>query len=193
MRDISLHLLDIAENSVRAEARLIEIIFTVDTARDQLSFVIRDDGKGMAEELLERVTSPFATTRTERPVGLGIPLLQANARQSGGDVLVSSKMGEGTMLNATFGWSSIDRPPLGDLIGTMVTLISSAPFGPEYAFRFSYDGREATLDTRTLREVLGPEVPLNLPDVLTFIQTSLREEFDQILPLSVESMEGISS
>ena len=96
MRDLSLHILDLAQNSVRANAALVEIMVSVDESR-LITITIRDDGSGMSDELKERVTSPFATTRTTRKVGLGIPLMMQNARLAGGDVRIDSTLGQGNV------------------------------------------------------------------------------------------------
>ena len=127
MRDLSLHILDLAENSVRAGAKLITIGVSAD--KDKLiTLTIADDGCGMSRELLERVMSPFGTTRTTRKVGLGIPLMAQNARLTGGDIAIQSKEGEGTVFTATLHGDSIDCLPLGDLAGTVsyVVLINVA-------------------------------------------------------------------
>ena len=120
MRDISLHLLDIVQNSITAGAKTIRIGFSLDQ-QGMLSMTVADDGKGMSEELLSRVLSPFTTSRTTRKVGLGIPLLAQNARMSGGNVEIRSRVGEGTTLEASFNTASIDCLPLGDLPDTMAT------------------------------------------------------------------------
>ena len=193
MRDLSLHLLDIAENSVRAEASLVEIRIEISTGRDTLSLRVKDDGIGMSSELLAKVKSPFITTRTSRPIGLGIPLLLENARHTGGDVTIESAEGQGTLLVATFGFSHIDRPPLGDLTGTMVTLIAATPDKPDYVFACMYDDKSFVFETAAVRQVLGPDVPLNEPEVLAWIQSSIQEQLDDIIPQSVETMEGINS
>lgn len=192
MRDLSLHLLDIAENSVRAEATLVTIRITIDTVRDLLTLAVQDDGYGMSPELLAKVKSPFTTTRTTRPIGLGIPMLMENAQATGGGVEIDSVEGQGTTLTATFGYTHIDRPPLGDLVGTLVTLVAATPDRPDYVLECAYDDKHFTFETAAVRQVLGPEVPLNEPEVLAWIQGSLKEEFDTILPELVEKMEGIN-
>lgn len=193
MRDLSLHLLDIAENSVRAEATLISIHIEISTSQDLLTLSVIDDGFGMSPELLAKVKSPFTTTRSTRPIGLGIPMLLENARNTGGDLQIESTEGQGTTLVATFGFTHIDRPPLGDLVGTMVTLIAATPEKPEYVLEGVYDDKTFTFETKAIKEVLGPDVPLNDPEVLAWIRGSLQEEFDTILPESVEKMEGITT
>ena len=98
MRDLSLHLLDLTQNSVTAGASLVEILLTLEE-NGWLTMVIRDDGRGMSPELLARVTSPFATTRTTRKVGLGIPMMQENAEKTGGKLNIRSTEGEGAHRN----------------------------------------------------------------------------------------------
>ena len=131
MRDLSLHILDLAENSVRAKASLVTIGVCVDENK-LITLTIEDDGCGMDAELLSRVMSPFGTTRTTRKVGLGIPLMAQNARLTGGDIAIESQVGVGTTLTATLHGDSIDCLPLGDLAGTVVTLITANPDGPDF-------------------------------------------------------------
>lgn len=123
MEDLSLHILDIAENSVRAGANLIKITIDEDINKDILTIEIEDNGEGMDEETLEKVTDPFFTSKTVRKVGLGVSLLKEAARMTGGDLEITSSPGEGTNLRATFQHSHIDRKPIGDMTATMITLI----------------------------------------------------------------------
>ena len=123
MEDLSLHILDIAENSVRAGANLIKITIDEDINKDILTIEIEDNGEGMDEETLEKVTDPFFTSKTVRKVGLGVSLLKEAARMAGGDLEITSSPGEGTNLRATFQHSHIDRKPIGDMTATMITLI----------------------------------------------------------------------
>ena len=115
MQELSLNVLDVAENSVRANATLIHILVEEDTAADRLTIVIRDNGKGMTQEQVQTVIDPFYTTRTTRKVGLGVPFFRMAAQLSGGDLTIQSAVGEGTTVTATFGLTSIDRMPLGDI------------------------------------------------------------------------------
>jgi len=123
LEDLSLHILDIAENSVRAGADLIQITIDEDIEKDILTIEIEDNGEGMDEETLEKVTDPFFTSKTLRKVGLGVSLLKEAARMTGGDLEITSSPGEGTNLRATFQYSHIDRKPIGDMTATMITLI----------------------------------------------------------------------
>lgn len=179
MKEISLHLLDIVQNSVTAGAVHVDISFDL-KADGTLFMQVKDDGKGMSPELLERVRSPFVTTRTTRKVGLGIPLLMQNAMQSGGDVQISSEVGKGTVIVARFITSSIDCLPLGDLASTMATIIMGSPDHPEFSLRCTGPGGEMYFTTEEIRPVLEG-VSLSEPDVVSWIQASLHEEIEPIL------------
>lgn len=174
MRDLSLHILDLVQNSVTAGADLIEVGITLDKASDTLTITIQDDGSGMSPELLARVKSPFTTTRTTRPVGLGIPLFMENAEKTGGTLEIWSELGTGTRLTATFGLSHIDRPPMGDLADTFLTLILATPAHPDYVLRMTGGAEDFVFDTREMRQVLGG-VPLDTPDVIDWMREALRE------------------
>ena len=173
MREIALHLLDIAENSAAAGAKLVEIIVEEDLADDRLKMAVRDDGKGMDADLLARVTDPFVTSRTTRKVGLGIPLFKAAAESCSGGLSITSAPGQGTCLKAEFQRSHIDRMPLGDLIGTMLTLVIGFP-GVHWIFRYRVDDAEFVFDDEPVKRALG-EVPLTEPAILTFLKDLLRE------------------
>ncbi len=127
MRELALHLLDIAENSVAAGARTIQISVDEDPKKDRLKMSVEDDGKGMDENMVARVTDPFITSRTTRKVGLGIPLLKAAAEACNGYLRITSAVGQGTRLEAEFQRSHIDRMPMGDLSGTLLELLVAWP------------------------------------------------------------------
>ena len=178
MRDISLHMLDLVQNSISAGASLVRIRFDLDH-RGWLAFSLEDDGKGMSPELLRAVSSPFTTTRTTRKVGLGIPMLAANCRLTGGDVTIQSEQGKGTVLTGTFDTHSIDCLPIGDVCGTMLTLIIANPERPDFCLEVTTPHGEATFDTRIIREALGG-LPLNEPEIVAWMQASLEEEIQPI-------------
>ncbi len=150
MEDLSLHILDIVENSIAASARRIEIVIDEDIENDLLSVEIRDDGHGMDEETLRRVLDPFFTTKTVRRVGLGLPMLAQAARESGGDIEIESRVGGGTKVRATFQHSHPDRKPLGDISETLRTLILS---NPDAQFVYEHKKGEVChrLDTEELK------------------------------------------
>jgi len=178
MKEIALHLLDIVQNSVRAGASHVDIRFLLG-ADGVLEMGVKDDGCGMSAELLDRVRSPFTTTRTTRKVGLGIPLLMQNAMQTGGRVDIRSKEGEGTDIAAFFVTGSIDCLPLGDLASTMASIIMGSPDKPEFTLRCVSPEGEMSFSTETIRPVLEG-VSLAEPGVVQWIKESLEEEIEPI-------------
>ncbi len=176
--EISLNILDVTENSIRAEASLIIIEVVADTKEDTLSVLIQDNGCGMDDEQVKQVIDPFYTTRTTRKVGLGVPFLKQEAEDTGGSFEIVSHKGEGTSVKAVFGLSHIDRMPLGDINTTMYQLIVFND-SIDFRYRYAYDEREFTLDTREIREVLGG-LPMNNPDVSQFIREYLEENTAEV-------------
>ena len=174
MKEISLHLLDVAQNSVTAGAGCIDLKLEEDDARCY-RLIIADDGCGMSAEFLAQVTDPFTTTRTTRKVGLGLPLLRLTAEQTGGSLNIESQVGNGTTVTALFHGSHIDCPPLGDISGTVALLIQGAP-DVEWTWQHTTPKGSCTLDTRQLREILGPDVPLSEPSVTLWIREYLQEQ-----------------
>lgn len=181
MQELSLNVLDVAENSVRANASLIGITVEEDTAADRLTIIIEDNGKGMTQEQVQTVIDPFYTTRTTRKVGLGVPFFRMAAQLSGGDLSIQSEVGKGTAVTATFGLGNIDRMPLGDMNGTIATLVQCNPH-IDWVYTRKKDGREMVMDTRQFREILG-DVPLDSPEVLGFLRDYLAENTAELLGL----------
>lgn len=179
MKDLSLNLLDIAENSVKAGATLTQLHILQEG--NTLTFRVADDGCGMTEEILNGVTDPFYTTRTTRKVGLGLPLLRMAAEQTGGSMEVQSRHKDahpddhGTVVTAVFHTDHIDCPPVGDLVATVTTLIQGHP-DTDFHFLHAMDGREVELDTRQLRQILG-EVSLAEFEVLQWISGFLTDQY----------------
>ncbi len=177
MEDISLHILDIAQNSIDAGAGRIEISIEEDRKADVLVLRIRDDGRGMDRESLKALKDPFFSTKGKK-TGLGIPLLAQSAREAGGDVTVESEPGGGTTLEATLRLGHIDRKPLGDLTSTLLVLIGGNP-DIDVLFRYRIDDREYRLDTAEIKEQLG-EVPINYPDVLSLLRRDIGEGIKEL-------------
>ena len=179
MKELSLNILDVAENSVKAGATLTQII--IDESDKELTISIIDDGCGMSEEVVRSVTDPFYTTRTTRKVGLGVPLLKLAAEQTGGNLTVTSKTladspdEHGTQVVASFIKDHLDFTPLGDVISSVTTLIQGHP-DTDFKFSHNIEGKSIELDTRELREVLG-DVPLNEYDVIKWIEEYLKEQY----------------
>ncbi|MEG1501048.1 MAG: ATP-binding protein, partial [Clostridiales bacterium] len=164
MLELSLNILDIAQNSVRAEASLIEISIEENHDSDTLSIMIKDDGYGMDEKQAASVIDPFFTTRTTRAVGLGVPFFKMAAELSGGSFDIKSQKGQGTEVKAVFGLNHIDRMPLGDMTSTVVSLIQCNP-NIDFVYTYQLNDKSFVADTRQFREVLEG-IPLNSPQVL---------------------------
>lgn len=182
MKELSLNILDITENSVKAKATLVEILLT--ETDDSLTIAIKDNGTGMTDEVLERVSNPFYTTRTTRKVGMGIPLFKFAAEQTGGRLDIESRHCErypdshGTTVSAVFCKTHIDFTPLGDVISTVTTLIQGHP-DVDFVFEHKTVRGTVILDTRELREVLDG-VPLDTFEVLLWIKENLEEQYNSI-------------
>lgn len=178
MEDLSLHILDIAENALKAGATRIEIRISEDLQKDMLRVRIVDNGAGMDAEMARKAVEPFVTTRTERRVGLGLPLLAESARSSGGDIKIRSRPGKKTRVDAWFGLSHIDRKPLGDIDKTLLMLIVGNP-QIDFFYYHRKDKKSYCLDTAELRKNLE-EIPLSHPEVVTLIRNNIKEGLDEI-------------
>lgn len=181
MKELSLNILDIVENSTKAKAELVEIAIS---ETDELLIIrITDNGTGMTEQTLLSVTDPFYTTRTTRKVGMGIPLFRFAAEQTGGGLTITSthidsdKENHGTTVVATFNKKHIDFTPLGDVISTLTTLIQGHP-NVDFLFIHSYGERSVSLDTKEIRAVLE-DVPLDTFEVLIWIKENLEEQYEE--------------
>ena len=182
MRELALHLLDIAENSVSAKANTVRITVEEDHAADRLRIQVEDNGAGMTPEMVERVTDPFVTSRTTRKVGLGIPLLKAAAEGCSGGLTIRSAPGAGTCLTVEFQHSHIDRMPLGSLADTILTLVVGSP-EVRWIFTYTVDGQTFEFDDQPVKEVLDG-VPLSDPAILAYLrdclETGIRSAGEQV-------------
>ncbi len=182
MKELSLNILDIAQNSIRAEATRIEIL--LDETETTLKLTIRDNGYGMSEDFVKTVTDPFSTTRTTRKVGMGIPLLKLAAEQTGGWFSIKSieRAADpehcGTETSALFHKDHLDFTPLGDVVSSIVLLIRGSE-KTDFVFQHTMPDRTVALDTREIRQVLGEEVPLDEYEVLSWIRDMLTEQYAQ--------------
>ena len=183
MRDISLHIMDIMQNSIKAGANYIELKIWVDINDDLLYVDIIDNGCGMDEEFIKRVISPFTTTRTTRSIGLGIPLYKQSAEIAGGSFGINSKLGEGTRISVSYSISNIDRLPLGDIGDTIIGNVLSYP-DLRYKLFADCSGREFVFDSEEIKAQLG-EVPITEYSVISwiheYIDEGIREVFQGIL------------
>lgn len=178
MRELALHLLDIAENSVAAQARNITLTVVEDLACDRLHLAVEDDGKGMDAEMVAQVVDPFVTSRTTRKVGLGIPLLKEAAEACNGFLTIASTPGKGTLVDVEFQHSHIDRMPLGDVAGTMLSLVVAYP-SVHWRLVYKVNNQEFEFDDLPIKETLDG-VPLTEPQILAFVRQMLQDGICEI-------------
>ena len=182
MKELSLNILDIAKNSVKAKAE--NILIKLDETDETLTLTIKDDGCGMSEETVQNVMNPFYTTRTTRNVGLGIPLLKLAAEQTGGSIEITSVCetdspdSHGTTVTAVFFKNHLDFTPLGDVVSSVTVLIQGSP-DIDWKFVHTIGNESVELDTKELREVLG-DVPLDSYEVIKWIEDFLKESYESV-------------
>ncbi len=173
MNELSLHILDIINNSVKAGASLVLVNITEDISADLLTIIIEDNGCGMDKEFLEKVLDPFKTSRTTRKVGLGLSLFLAAAQQTGGGLTVTSQKGVGTKVTATFGYRHIDRQPLGDVASTITTVLSGNS-SIDLVYTHIVDEKSFTADTREIKKILDG-VDITTPEIIMWIKDYINE------------------
>ena len=181
LRELALHILDLAENSLNAGATLVTIEINEDEAADRLTIRIADNGRGMDAESVQRVTDPFFTTRTTRRVGLGIPFLKQATELSNGSLTIESQVGVGTTVTAIFQYSHLNRMPLGDVTNTILGLVVGNPQS-DFIYRHRAGERFFEFDTRPIKQVLG-DVPLSEPQVIEFLRREISDSLAQIYGL----------
>jgi anti-sigma regulatory factor (Ser/Thr protein kinase) len=179
MRELSLNILDIAQNSISAGASLTEIVVNENTKEKTLLIGIYDNGCGMTEEQVKSVIDPFFTTRTTRKVGMGIPLFKMSCEQTGGKFTIESEKGVGTKINALYKTDSIDFTPLGDIASTIVTIVSMNA-DKEFLYRRVLDDKEFIFSTVEIKKILDG-VPLSEPSVMNWIEEYLNEQYNELL------------
>ena len=178
MKEISLNILDVVQNSVTAKSLLTEISVVIDTITSKLSIIIKDSGCGMSETTVANVLDPFYTTRTTRKVGLGLSFFKMGAELTGGNLTIKSKVGIGTTVTAWFFQNHIDCMPLGDMVSTILTLIQGNP-EIDFVYRYQVDEHMMVADTREFKTAIEG-VPLNEIWVLTFIKEYLEENMAEV-------------
>lgn len=178
MKDLSMHILDIVQNSITAEATQIEVEITENVGSDIYRVVISDDGKGMTADYLAKVTDPYVTSRTTRKVGLGLPLLKQNAERTGGNLVITSEVGKGTIVKAEFRFGNIDRLPLGDIAGTIV-LLAAANLNIRFIYRHITEKDKYCFDTKEVNEMLEG-MPISEPGVIRFLKEMIKENLLEI-------------
>ncbi|MDX9880887.1 MAG: sensor histidine kinase [Prolixibacteraceae bacterium] len=178
MKDLSMHILDIAQNSIRAKASQICIEIEEKPDADQFIIRIDDDGCGMDAEELAKAIDPFYTSRTTRKVGLGLSLLKQNTENTGGSFSIHSEKNKGTQLTAAFSFSHIDRPVLGDIVGTLMILFSSSG-EINFEYRHKTPSGEFSVNTSEINEMLDG-IPIRTPEVRKFLTDYLSANLEQV-------------
>jgi anti-sigma regulatory factor (Ser/Thr protein kinase) len=178
MLELAQNILDIAENSIRAGAKLIGISVIEDSARNLLTIEISDDGCGMKEEEIKKVLDPFYTTKNVRRVGLGLPLLTDAARTSDGQLDIQSEAGKGTKVTATFRLDHIDRQPLGNISSTLVSLIATNS-DVDFIYVHWHNDRQFKLDTRQIRNEIE-DIPIYHPEIIKYVRDVIEEGLSEI-------------
>lgn len=178
MEELALHIMDILQNSLAAGAQNIELAIMEDRDRDLLRIQVKDDGRGMSAEELKWVQDPFYTTKRGGKVGLGVPMFKWVAEHCDGSFNMSSTLGKGTLLEATFKLSHVDRPPMGDLAGTVFGLVVS---NPQVRFVIKYKSKgEFIFDSKEVKDLLG-DVPMSDAHVLGFLRGYINENLKDVM------------
>jgi hypothetical protein len=172
--------MDIAQNAIAAGATLLKLSIDISHDKDKISLSFEDDGRGMEDNFLKTVADPFSTTRTTRKVGLGLPFLKQTAIMTGGEFEIESALGVGTKVLASFGLGSLDRPPMGDVAGTVYMLII---MNPDMNFQISYNvsgaGEEFLLDTAQIKELIQP-LSIASPEISSWLRDYIKQEINAL-------------
>ena len=177
MKDLSMHIMDILQNSTRAGATEVTLEVLEDAAADTLTIRFIDNGCGMDAETVQKVINPFFTTRTTRKVGLGLPLLKQNTEQTGGSLDIQSEKGKGTTVTAVFGLTHLDRPPMGDLAGTVVLTASAYP-DIRFIFHYKNDKVDYVFDTKEVNEALDG-ISIQEPEVIEYLKEMIESNISE--------------
>ena len=174
-----MHILDLVQNSVEAGARNVNLVIVEDIEHDLLTFVVSDDGKGMTKEFLAQVRTPFTTSRTTRKVGLGLSLIDMSTKMSDGELKISSEQNKGTTVCASYRYSHIDRPPLGDILGTVKVIIVSYQ---QIFFQYRHDknGKNFFIDTKEMRAILGDDIDFGRSAVSQWLDEYLKQGLSEL-------------
>ncbi len=179
MQDLSLHVLDIVENSIAAGAEKIKISINEDTARNKLILTIQDNGMGMDKKTLTRALDPFFSTKKTRRIGLGLSMLAQATKEANGSFHIKSKKGKGTTITATFMHDHIDRKPIGDMTKTLMTLVATQGLDVDFLYKHHKNNYTFIFDTKTIKKDLK-DIPLNNSEVIKYLRNNLKKEFKKL-------------
>jgi hypothetical protein len=172
VKDLSLHLLDVCENSIKAGATQIKIMINEDEKKNELTLKIEDNGSGIDKEAVEKVIDPFYTTRKTRSVGLGIPMLAQAAREAGGNLFIKSKKGRGTVITANYIYNHIDRKPVGNIPETIISLLAMEGLDIDIIYTHTVNNRSFQFDSAEVRTKLQ-DINIKTPEVLSFLKEEI--------------------
>jgi anti-sigma regulatory factor (Ser/Thr protein kinase) len=179
MQDLSLHVLDIVENSIAAGARRIKITIIEDTGRNKLTLTIQDNGVGMDKKIMTKALDPFFSTKKTRRIGLGLSMLAQATKEANGDFHMKSKKGKGTTITATFVHDHIDRKPIGDMTETLITLIATQGRHVDFSYEHRKNNYAVIFDTKTIKQDLN-DIPLNNPEVIKYLRDNLKKQIKKL-------------
>ena len=179
MDELSLNILDIAQNSISADATLVEIDVDENDNSDEILIRVKDNGKGMSEDFLKTVEDPFITTRTTRRIGLGISFFKEAAEITGGSIELKSELGAGTTITGYFTLNHIDRQPIGNLTETIITLVSLNP-EIDFTFRYKINEKEFLFSTQEVKVLLGEDTVLSAPPIVSFLTEYISEHIENL-------------
>ncbi|RCW49260.1 MULTISPECIES: ATP-binding protein [unclassified Halanaerobium] len=179
MRELTLHILDIIENSREAGADLIKLKIFEQPEQDSLKIFLKDNGSGIDEDKLEDITNPFVTTRTTREVGLGLSLFKQAAERCGGNFYIKSEKGKGTEVMVEFPYNHIDRAPLGDIITTIISFIAVNGDSIDLIYRHKFKNREFCFDSREVKKELDG-ISIQSKEIISWIKNYLKDSFAEI-------------
>ena len=178
MLEISLHILDIVQNSMTANADKVHISVTADTGFDTLNVKITDNGVSMTEDEAQKALSPFYTTKTGKKTGFGLAFFKESAERTGGYLKLNVKKGVSTQVEAQFKLSHIDRPPLGDMAKTFICFISLYP-DRDFSYTVQVDNRAFCISTEEIKKALG-SIPITSPEVTKYIGSQITQNTAEI-------------
>ncbi len=179
MKDLSLHILDIVENSIDAGATRIEIRIDENIKKNLLVLKIIDNGKGMDQKTLRKVLDPFYTTKKTRKVGLGLSMLAQATKEAAGNIEIKSAKGKGTNVLARFTYDHIDRKPIGDMAETIYNLIATNGLDIDFVYEHKKNGKGFVFDTKPMRRRLK-NVPINNPEILAILRKGICNGLNKI-------------
>ena len=178
MKDLALHILDIAQNSISAKATLTQITIDEDKSKNRYVLTVEDNGTGMPPEVLEKVTDPYTTSRKTRKVGLGLPLLKLSAERANGNLDITSELGTGTKITAIFEFDHIDRVPIGDIAGVVVMLASMNP-NLDFIYKHTTPKGEYIFDTKEIKATLE-DLSIQNINIQKYLKEMVEENLKEI-------------